>query len=539
MARNIVMDEVSLALDTPNASHAHAPGLGYAPARSTRGLLTLSALWTLGLTGCLAVAVVPEQAIQGPTDPATQAVTTAQPVASPQAGSAQPVTGGDTATTASTPPNSAALPAPLKGAMTMQSGLLRMELLPQYDPIPSGAETELNVLVRLSAGGTVATSRPTLDLAIVLDRSGSMAGDKLNDAKQAGLELIKRLEPRDRVTLITYDDTVVVNEKLRNVDAAGYDALRSALLNTREGGSTALGPAMIQALTILEGAERGDKDIGHVILLSDGLANVGEQRPDVLGVRAAQGFTKGVSVSTLGVGLDYNEDLMTRLADQGGGRYHFIKESATIPNVLTEELAGLASTVAREVVLSVKASPQVLGVTAFGYPSETKDGVTAIRVGSLRAGQVQDIIVRFKLNASADPVALGQFELNYRDTTQDGAARSGIAMMSVRTSADAMAVRQAEHTEVSVRVAEVETAVQLEQAARAVEQRNYNDARQILNTNIQQLRVKAKATNSQKLEEQANELEKTLKDVDQAEVNEKDQKTFTKMQKSKSYKMSK
>lgn len=520
-------------------------------------VLALVGAALLALTGCVAV-VVPDAGVQvvDPAAPApvTQGQAAAVPVAQSQTAQGQAVTGAsqDPASSAapatsvpapstapSTAPSAAPGQAPLTGASTMQTGLIRMEILPQYDPIPAGAQTELNVLVRLSAGGIATTSRPTLDLAIVLDRSGSMAGDKLKDAKQAGLDLIKRLEPRDRVTLITYDDTVVVNEKLRVMDSAGYDALRSALLKTTEGGSTALGPAMIEALSILEAAPRGDKDIGHILLLSDGLANVGEQRPDVLGARAAQGFSRGVSVSTLGVGLDYNEDLMTKLADQGGGRYHFIKESAAIPNVLTEELAGLASTVAREVVLNLKASPQVLGVTVFGYPSETKDGQTSVRVGSLRAGQVQDIILRLKLDASADPVALGKWEVHFKDTTQDGAPREGALALSVRTSADSMVVRQSEHTEVSVRVAEVESAALLEQAARAVEQRNYNDARKMINSNIQTLRQKAKDTNSKKLEEQAVELEKTLKDVDSAEVNESEQKNFTKANKSKSYKMMK
>lgn len=493
------------------------------------------ALIPFAFTSCLHLELTPMEPVPVPAEPAQPGAATS-PANSTQPAAAAAITAPAPQPEAPVTLPQTSIPSALVGATTANVGLVRMELLPQYDPLFGGGATDLNVLVRLSAGGQLSPTRPNLDLAIVLDRSGSMAGAKLADAKQAGLELIKLLEPRDRVTLITYDDTVVVNERLRPVDAAGYDALRGALLQVTEGGSTALGPAIIEALSILEPASRGDKDISHVVLLSDGLANVGEQRPDVLGARAAMGFTKGVSTSTLGVGLDYNEDLMTKLADQGGGRYHFIKDSATIPTVLTEELAGLASTVAREVVLTIKNSPAVSGVTAFGYPTEVKDGVTHVRVGSMRAGQTREIIVRLKVTPTATPtLALGDFGLRFKDTTQDGKLQEGMAALTVKVSNDELAVRQAEHTEVTVRVAEVESAELLEQAARAVEARDYTNARQLLNNNITQTRSKARATNNKKLEMQAVELEEALKQVDKAEVSESEQKNFTKEQKSKSY----
>ncbi|MFM7200762.1 MAG: VWA domain-containing protein [Myxococcota bacterium] len=462
--------------------------------------------------------------------PVTAAPVTAAPVTPDTSSPAAPVT----------TPVASTLPSPLAGATTQQLGPVRLESLAQYNPIPQGAQTTLNLLVRLGAEGQPSTERPNLDLAIVLDRSGSMAGAKLQDAKQAGLELIKRLTPQDKVTLITYDDSVMVNTARLAVDAAGYDTLRSALLAVTEGGSTALGPALMKSLDLLEPANRPEKDIAHVVLLSDGLANVGEQRPDVLGLRAAQGFSRGVSVSTLGVGLDYNEDLMTRLADQGGGRYHFIKDSAAVTSVLSEELAGLSSTVSREIVLTLTPSPAVTGVTAFGYPSEVKDGVTHVRVGSLRAGQSQELVLRLQVAATqAGPLSLGSLGLSYKNVPAGGVLVTGQQAVAVNVSADDAQVRAAERTEVTVRVAEVEAAELLDQAARQVEQRNYDNARQLLNTNIEQIRSKARATNSKKLEEQANELERTLKDVDMAEQDEKSQKSFTKSQKARSYQMKK
>lgn len=497
----------------------------------------VSILAVLALSACVRIELAPVEVVPEPLP--GQGVGAPVPA---ERVTQQPVTGETTmsegSTSSATSPLLQGLPSALNGAATVLVGPVRMEVLPQYDPITTAGATSLNVLVRLSAGGEVKTDRPALDLAIVLDRSGSMSGPKLQDAKQASLDLLKKLEPRDRVTLVTYDDTVVVHRTRLMADAAGQDALRGDLLAVQVGGSTALGPALYKALEVLEPAERGEKDIAHVMLLSDGLANVGEQRPDVLGARAAMGFSRGVSVTTLGVGLDYNEDLMTRLADQGGGRYHFIKDSASIQSVLNDELAGLAATVAREVWLTLSGAKDV---KVFGYSSEIVDGGTRARIGALRAGQVAEIMVRLSVEPGADvnSVLVGTFGLKLRDTTRDGSVAEGSVALKVGVSPDAEQVRKQERTEVTVRVAEVESAELLEQAARAVERRDYSGARQLLNSNIVQTRQKAVDTSNKKLEEQAQELEGVLKSVDEAEVNEKAQKNFTKEQKSKSYQMRK
>jgi hypothetical protein len=149
-------------------------------------------------------------------------------------------------------------------------------------------------------------------------------------------------------------------------------------------------------------------------------------------------------------------------------------------------------------------------------------------------------VLRLQVAApQAGPLSLGSLGLSYKNVPAGGVLVTGQQALSVNVSAEEAQVRAAERTEVTVRVAEVEAAELLDQAARQVEQRNYDNARQLLNTNIEQIRSKARATNSKKLEEQANELERTLKDVDMAEQDEKSQKSFTKSQKARSYQMKK
>ncbi|MEZ4464879.1 MAG: VWA domain-containing protein [bacterium] len=183
--------------------------------------------------------------------------------------------------------------------------------------------TELNVLVRLTGTSDAPAQRPPLIWPSCWIGPAACAATR-SAMKAAGLQLLEALGPSDRVTLLSYSDQVLTHTVRQAVDGRG-EVLRQALLAIDANGGTALGPATAEALDLLE---RGGDDTGrtaHVMLLSDGLANVGEQRPDVLGARTAAGFRQGVTFSTLGVGVDYNEDLMTRLADAGGGRYHFIQ----------------------------------------------------------------------------------------------------------------------------------------------------------------------------------------------------------------------
>lgn len=129
-----------------------------------------------------------------------------------------------------------------ESAVAASTDPLTIEVIPQFDPILEKAARELYVMVRLKAGGASGKQRPPLDLALVLDRSGSMSGQKLDDAKRAALDLLGQLNEKDRVTLVVYDNLVDVLEKRLPVDATGRESLRAQLLKVKAGDSTALGP---------------------------------------------------------------------------------------------------------------------------------------------------------------------------------------------------------------------------------------------------------------------------------------------------------
>lgn len=474
---------------------------------------------TLALTACQPSEAPAEQPASTAEAPAAEALV-AKAVATDPAAAAGP----------------AARPQPIQLATPPKpAGSVGVTVLPQFDRVTADGLRELNLLVRLEGLGEVNGPRPPVDLALVIDRSGSMSGDKIRDVKTASLQLLDSLQPADTVTLISYSSDVR-RHTTRLPVGEGREVLRNHLLGIESGGGTALGPAIIRALDDLEAGLRDDGRLTHVLLLSDGLANEGEQRPEVLGARAAQSFTKGISVSTLGVGLDYNEDLMTKLADQGGGRYHFIKDADAIAGILDDEMKGLVATVARGMELELAPSPGTGVSKVFGYPT-TRDGArTAARIGSIGAGQIREVVVRLTLPALTPPsVALGTLSVGYRDITADNMNRRADVPLSIGLAASAAEMNETERAEVTVRVAEVEAAERLEVAARAADRGDFAGARGGLQIAIDDLRRKAEKTPSPKLDKQILELEEARDEVQQARSSASKRKAYTKKYKSKAY----
>lgn len=421
------------------------------------------------------------------------------------------------------------IPPPPRGPVTV-------EVAPQYGLVLAGTSPHANILIRLTGTKEVAQRRQPLDLALVIDRSGSMRGDKIRKVKQAAIDLVDKLDDGDRVTLVTYDHHVTVVEKRRVADQPGRAALKARLLEVRAGGRTALGPALFKSLEILEGAERGETHIPHIILFSDGLANVGETRPKVISARSATAFARGVSVSTLGVGLDYNEDLMTQVADQGGGRYHFIKEASAIAGVLNDEFSGLSSTVARGIVLDLRPAPGARVTRVFGYASSEENSMTSIKVGTLYAGQTREILVQVDLPpATGDQAPVGTLLYRLRDVTADGAELVAEIAVKLGVSNSPEEVQKSERSEVSVRVAEVESAQELDKVARAVNRGEYQAAKGMLSSSLGRLREQNKATPSPKLDAQIADMEEAFNGVDAAKSSSRARREFIKEKKAQSY----
>lgn len=281
--------------------------------------------------------------------------------------------------------------------------------------------------------------RRDTDLVVVLDRSGSMQGDKLANSKDAVSELISQLGVRDRFALVTYSDDAGVLVPLAYADARNKASWQSTVSNVGADGYTNMSAGMDRAFDLVESSRAAGR-AARVVLLSDGLPNLGDPSPEGLSRRATRAPRGEYVMSAIGVGEDFNEFLMTRLADAGTGNYHFLADGADLGAVFANELSTARSTVASSVAVTIRPAANISVVDAAGYPLEVqRSGDVVFRPGILFSGQERRIWVTFRVRADSEgTIDLGDVQLSWN---RDGASHS-LALAS-RPSVTAVASKTA------------------------------------------------------------------------------------------------
>ena len=262
------------------------------------------------------------------------------------------------------------------------------------------ANTEGTAFLRVALTGFELGSniqRPPLNVALVLDQSSSMSGDKIQRAKEAAIMAVSKLAANDVVSIVTYDSTVRVlipATKVTNKSRL-YDAIQSIRAN----GSTALfAGTSVGADQVSRYLSR--ERVNRVVLLSDGMANVGPVSPKELGDLGRALAKKGMSVSTIGLGLGYNEDLMTQLANYSDGNHDFVKNSADLARVFDREFGDAMSVVAQDVNIEIICEEGVTPVRVIGRDGTIIGQKVTTRVNQLYSAQQNYVILEVRVPAS-------------------------------------------------------------------------------------------------------------------------------------------
>ncbi|MGB0749785.1 MAG: vWA domain-containing protein [Magnetospiraceae bacterium] len=266
---------------------------------------------------------------------------------------------------------------------------------PLKPAVMAGFDNQLDVLVRLRAPALpdTAPTRAPLNLAIVLDRSGSMSGQPLAEAKRCAHYVINRLGPQDRAALVVYDNEITVAAP--STPVLDKKVFHAAIDRVQSGGTTALhGGWLAGAGQVSEAID--PETITRVILLSDGQANVGLQDVDKIAAQCAQLAEAGVSTSTYGLGRSFNEDLMVAMARAGQGNAYYGQTAADLMDPFQEEFDLLSALCARRLRLRVAAAP---GVTATVLNDLPMDADGAYRLLDLAYGGEAWAVVRLTIGA--------------------------------------------------------------------------------------------------------------------------------------------
>ncbi|MGD8613025.1 MAG: VWA domain-containing protein, partial [Desulfobacterales bacterium] len=262
-----------------------------------------------------------------------------------------------------------------------------------------GSSGRVNLALTLTAidgSGSDSDVERNVDMVVVLDRSGSMKGHKINAARQAVSNLISRLTARDRFALITYSDGVRFVSNLKPTSAAHRQHLATLISGVRAGGGTNLGAGLQAGIDSLQYAtENGNAR--KLVLISDGLANKGITDAARLGAMAGNAVEKEFAVSTVGVGNDFNEQLMTAIADHGAGNYYYLENPIAFSEVFQKEFFYTRSTVASNVSILFPQGKGIYLIDAAGYPITRKESYAVFYPGDLRSGQTRQLFLTLQV----------------------------------------------------------------------------------------------------------------------------------------------
>jgi len=281
--------------------------------------------------------------------------------------------------------------------------------------IAEGETATLYLVVQLTAPSEANTARLPLNLSAVVDRSGSMAGEKLAYTKKALRFLIDQTIASDYLSCILFDDEVQTLFPADHV--TNKDALKAQTHHIHEGGSTNLSGGMIAGYKQVK-AHLVKGAVNRVLLMTDGQANTGVIDPAALVAKVTSLNEAGMQLSALGVGADFNEDLLSAMAQAGGGNFHFIANPDQIPAVFGQELNGLLSTVAQGLEVHFTAAPGVAAGGVIGYRPAGTPGDLRVTLPDIYAGETKSLVLQLHLQpAFAGNRPLGRIELTFNDVT--------------------------------------------------------------------------------------------------------------------------
>ena len=320
---------------------------------------------------------------------------------------------------------------------------------------------------------------PPVHLAIVVDRSGSMAGLKMSNAVAAAVGAVERMHDGDRATVVSFDTTARVLVPPTVLDAGSRPSVESAIRAMRAGGDTCISCALSTATAELDASPGPRDEVKRILLISDGEATTGVR--DVSGLRAlaARARDRGIGVSTIGVDLAFDQRVMAGIAQEANGRHWFVPDASALTQVFEEELGTLHTAVASEAELAIEPAAGVVIDDVLDRSFRREAGRVLVPLGTFDAREEKTVLLHVHVPADADgtqPVA--RLALAYRDVLKRDEGRcAGTLALDVRS--DGSAQRELDPF-VAARVERSRTARALTDANELFEKGRGDDARAAL-----------------------------------------------------------
>jgi len=269
---------------------------------------------------------------------------------------------------------------------------------------PTGSKRHIAFSVRVSEF-LPKREREPLTITLVIDRSGSMHGEKMEAARKAASLVIRSLDERDEFSVVSFDEKIDILFPRGSATRERKREATNAIEKLEARGSTALHEGWLTGCTSIAGSEIPRDRVMHCFLLTDGMANVGIQDPEAIASQAAGvRINAGIRTSTFGIGADYDENLLAPMAVAGGGQFHHLREAVEIERSFSGELGDLFSVAARNVRLELESTPDVDfdSVSDYHLRRDPQTGVAILDIGDLQSEEERHAVVRCRFPRLAE-----------------------------------------------------------------------------------------------------------------------------------------
>lgn len=357
--------------------------------------------------------------------------------------------------------------------------------------------------------------RSPINLALVIDRSTSMHGDRIAKARDAAIMTVNMLNSNDTLSVITYDNTaevIIPASKVQDKEKL----INQIKQNINPRGMTALFAGVSKGIDQVN--KHLDKEqINRIILLSDGQANTGPTSIKELSELAKIAAKKGISISTIGIGEGYNEDLMTAIANYSDGNHAFVANTADLEGIFAKEFKDVMSVVAQDVEVTIKTADNVKPIRLLGREGEITGNTIKVKLNQLYANQEKyvllEVVPATGLAEQQKDLAKVQVSYNNLSTKKQENYNDNV---TIRYSKSADAVKKAQVDEIIVDSAIQKVALENERAIELMDKGQVEQAKVILQSNavtMEALPVND-PTAKMKAEKNAIDNKKLLKDID-------------------------
>lgn len=310
----------------------------------------------------------------------------------------------------------AALAAMLTAAPQLQAANapIRVRANLAQSVLPEGEDGRVFLRVGLEGIGPEEEGRRApANVLVVIDKSGSMKGERIEQAQEAALMAVERLGRDDVLGVVAYsDDAYVLSpaNPLRNAEE-----VRARIRSLRADGRTALYAGVSQAIRELK-PFRDPYAVNRIILLSDGLANVGPASSSDLEGLGREAAREGITVTTIGIGLGYNEDLMTRLALASDGSHAFVEHPRDLVRIFNEEFGDVLSAVGSDVEIIIECPEGFSPMRALGREAKIQGQNVSLKLGQVYRHQEKYVVIELAVDKehARGTAAAANVKVNYR-----------------------------------------------------------------------------------------------------------------------------